>query len=139
MINRDIRELFGRWKFNADLMTCQECGYSVIATRMHEQAYHAAGCKNEGDRNPWAQFADLLDAVKFDANGRHDGKDVATERVRIRATYSLKDGRSGRVEFVARVRDPQREINGILRARRAVARRMAVQVSAVTIDGLITS
>jgi len=49
MKNRAIRELYGRWKFNADLMTCQECGYSVIATRMHETAHHAAGCKNASD------------------------------------------------------------------------------------------
>lgn len=62
--NREIRELYGRWKFNADLMTCQECGYSVIATRMHEKAGHAAGCKHEDERNPWLQLADLLQDLK---------------------------------------------------------------------------
>lgn len=64
MINRAIRDLYGRWKFNADLMTCQCCGYSVIATRMHETAHHAAGCKNDGDKNPWSQLAEILDAAK---------------------------------------------------------------------------
>lgn len=64
MKNRAIRELYGRWKFNADLMTCQECGYSVIASRMHETAYHAAGCRNEGDRNPWLLLEGILHSMK---------------------------------------------------------------------------
>ena len=66
MKNRAIRELYGRWKFNADLMTCQECGYSVIASRMHETAYHAAGCKNEGDKNPWLQLEEIMHSLKVD-------------------------------------------------------------------------
>lgn len=73
MENRKIRELYGRWRFNADLMTCNECGYSVIATRMHETAHHAAGCKNEGEKNPWLQLAEILHALKVG-----DG-DTATE------------------------------------------------------------
>jgi hypothetical protein len=64
MKNRAIRELYGRWKFNADLMTCQACGYSVIASRMHETAYHAAGCRNTGDRNPWLQLEEILHSLK---------------------------------------------------------------------------
>lgn len=68
MKNRAIRELYGRWKFNADLITCQECGYSVVATRMHEPAHHSAGCTNEGDRNPWLQLAELLASVKVGAD-----------------------------------------------------------------------
>lgn len=62
--NKAIRDLHGRWKFNADLMTCQKCGYSVFASRIHETAHHAAGCKNEGDKNPWSQLAEILDAAK---------------------------------------------------------------------------
>lgn len=61
------------------------------------------------------------------------------ERIMIRATYTLKDGRTGQVHFVARVRNPQLGINAIPRARRAVARCMAVPHSNVTIDGVITS
>lgn len=68
MKNRAIRALYGRWKFNADLMTCQECGYSVIASRMHETACHAAGCKNEDERNPWLQLADILRLLKGNDN-----------------------------------------------------------------------
>lgn len=68
MKNRAIRELYGRWKFNADLMTCQECGYSVIASRMHETAFHADGCKNSLERNPWLQLADILRLLKGNDN-----------------------------------------------------------------------
>ena len=75
MKNRAIRELYGRWKFNADLMTCQECGYSVIATRMHETAHHAAGCKNAGDSNPWLQLADMLNELKVGTD--HDWECVS--------------------------------------------------------------
>ena len=73
MQNRQIRELYGRWRFNADLMTCNECGYSVIATRMHETAHHAAGCEHEGEQNPWLQLAEMLQAIKVGAG------DTATE------------------------------------------------------------
>ncbi len=48
-------------------MTCQDCGYSVIATRMHETPHHAAGCKNAGEQNPWLQLADVLQALKVGA------------------------------------------------------------------------
>lgn len=68
MKNRAIRDLYGRWKFNADLMTCQECGYSVIASRMHETANHADGCKNSGDANPWLQLAAILQEIKDRTN-----------------------------------------------------------------------
>lgn len=78
MINRAIRDLYGRWKFNADLMTCQACGYSVIASRMHETANHAAGCKNEGDKNPWNELADILEAIKFE-----HGEVAAIERIAL--------------------------------------------------------
>lgn len=67
MENKMIRELYARWRFNADLMTCNECGYSVIATRMHETAHHAAGCKHAGERNPWLQLAEILEALKVGA------------------------------------------------------------------------
>jgi len=78
MVNVKIRELYGRWRFNADLMTCNECGYSVIATRMHETAHHAAGCKNEGEQNPWLQLAEMLHALKVgDGDTATDGLCVA--------------------------------------------------------------
>lgn len=77
--NREIRELYGRWKFNADLMTCQECGYSVIATRMHETAHHAAGCSHEGERNPWLHLADLLQALKSGEKSHNAGIHRAAE------------------------------------------------------------
>lgn len=64
MNNRAICELYQRWKFNADLMTCRECGYSVIASRLHQTAYHAAGCKSEGAQNPWLQLANILQETK---------------------------------------------------------------------------
>lgn len=67
MHNRKIRELYGRWRFNADLMTCNACGYSVIASRMHEVAHHAAGCEQECEKNPWLQLAEILQEIKVGA------------------------------------------------------------------------
>jgi len=67
MKNRAIRELYYKFKFNGDLMTCQECGGSVIATRMHEQAYHKADCPNKDARNPWLQLVEMLDEIKVGA------------------------------------------------------------------------
>lgn len=97
MKNRAIRELHRRWTFNGDLMTCVGCGYSVIATRMHEIAHHASDCENEGERNPWLQLADILrelnadptkagvttvDAERFPQQGAYGGK-----RVRVCFNY----------------------------------------------------
>lgn len=60
------------------------------------------------------------------------------ERLRIIASYTLADGRAGTVEFVARIRDASHGTNAIVRARRAVARRMAVPQASVTITGVMT-
>ena len=53
-LNVAIRRMYtNRWQFNGDLMTCQACGWSVIASRINERPGHAADCIHRNGPNPW--------------------------------------------------------------------------------------
>ena len=66
---------------------------------------------------------------------------MAIEQIWVKAHYTVtKDAQtlSGAVEFIARVADPGRGANLVVRARQAVARRLRVPVSSVDVTGIIS-
>lgn len=61
--NDKIRDLYYRYRFNADLMTCNECGYSIIASRINDKPGHAYYCTNDNGSNPWNELRDVLNSM----------------------------------------------------------------------------